>query len=67
MQPDNHHFRLNITTNKMYILRPEKNRFLVQNPLFYIFWKIVFYIFFIKYEPFGVKREAILKQAQMVG
>ena len=33
MQPDNHHFRLNITTDKKYILRPEKNGFVVQNPL----------------------------------
>ena len=31
MQPDNHHFRLNITTDKKYIFRPEKNGFVVQN------------------------------------
>ena len=37
MQPDNHHFRLNVTTNKKYILRYEKNGFEVQNPLFHIF------------------------------
>ena len=57
MQPDNHHFRLNITTDKKYIFRPEKNGFVVQKPLFHIFCKTAFYIFFvIKHEPFGVKR-----------
>ena len=57
MQPGNDHFKLNITTDKRDILRPEKNGFVVQNPQFYIFCKIAFYIFFaIKYEPFGVKR-----------
>ena len=25
MRPDNHHFRLNITNNKKYILKSEKN------------------------------------------
>ena len=58
MQRDNHHFRLNITTNKKYNLRPEKNEFEVKNPLFHIFCRIGFYIFFvIKYEPFGVLRD----------
>ena len=57
MQLDNHHFRLNIITEKKYILRPEKNGFVVQNPLFHIFCKTAFYIFFVaKYEPLGVKR-----------
>ena len=57
MQPDNHHFRLNIITDKKYILRSEKNGFVVQNSLFHSFCKIAFYIFFvIKYEPFGLKR-----------
>ena len=57
MQPDNHHLRLNITIDKKYILRPEKNGFIIQNPLFHIFCNVAFYIFFvIKYEPFGIKR-----------
>ena len=56
MQPDNHRFRLDIITNKKYILSPEKSKFEVQNPFFHIFCKIEFYIFFvIKYEPFGVE------------
>ena len=57
IQSDNHHFRLNIKTDKKYILRPEQNRIVVQNPLFHIFCKIAFYIFFvIKYEAFGVNQ-----------
>ena len=43
IEPDNHHFRLNITTNKKYILRPEKNGLYVQNPLLQIFDKIAFF------------------------
>ena len=31
MQSDNDHFRLNITTDKKYVLRPEQNEFVVQN------------------------------------
>ena len=43
VQPDNHHLRLNITTDKKYILRPEENGFLVQT---------TFYTFFIiRYDP----------------
>ena len=57
MQAENDDFRLNITTDKKYVLRPEKNGFVVQNPPFHIVCKIAFYIFFIiKYEPFRVKR-----------
>ena len=51
IQPDNHRFRLNITTHKKYILRPSKNGFVVQNSLFHIFCKIAFYVIFvIEYE-----------------
>ena len=68
MQPDNHHFRVNITTNKKYILRPEKIGFEVQNPLFHIFCKLSFYIFsVIKYEPFGDKRSMRSFRAKMAG
>ena len=57
MQQDNHHLWLNITIDKMDILRPEKNGFVPQKPLFHIFCKIAFYIFFvIKYKTLGVKR-----------
>ena len=57
MQPDNHHFRSNITTDKKYILRLEKNGFVVQNLLFHMFCEIAFHIFLvIKYESFGVRR-----------
>ena len=57
MQPDNHHFRLYITTDKKYILIPNKNGFVAQNPLFHVFCKIAFYVLLvIKYEPFRVKR-----------
>ena len=57
-QPHNYHyFRLNITSNRKYILRPEKNGFVVQNPLCHIVCNIAFYIFLaIKYETFGVTR-----------
>ena len=52
VQPDNHHLRLNITTDKKYRLRPEENGFLVQNPLFHISYKTTFYTFFIiRYDP----------------
>ena len=47
MQPDNHHFSLYITTDKKYILRPDKNRFVAQNPLFHIFLQNIFAIAFI--------------------
>ena len=45
MQPDNHHFRLNITTDKKYIFRPEKNGFVVQKPLPHILQNSDLYIF----------------------
>ena len=57
MQPDNDHFRLNITTDKKYVLRSEKNGFVLQNPPLHNVCKIAFYIFLIiKYKPFRVKR-----------
>ena len=69
IQPDNDHFRLNITTDKKYVLRPEKNGFVVQNPPFHIVCKIAFYIFLIiKNKLFRVKRyKAIIKQTEMTG
>ena len=41
---------------KKYILRPEKNGFVVQNPFFLFFAKQHFIFFVIKHEPFEVKR-----------
>ena len=53
MEIDSHNFRKNLPTDKKYILRKIGLQF--QNPQFVNSWKIVFYIFFVKCEPFRVR------------
>ena len=45
MQTDNHNFRINVATDKKYILRKISMKF--QNSKFGIWYKIAFYIVFV--------------------